>query len=398
MTDEAFLPFARPSITEREIEAVVDVLRSGWLTTGARVKEFEAAFADRVSARHAVALNSATAGLHLALEALGVGQGDEVIVPTWTFTATAEVAVYLRARPVLVDVDPRTLNATPDAIEAAMTPRTRAVMAVHLAGLPMQIGPLIALASARGIPVIEDAAHAFPAPIAALDGRLAGSIGAAGAYSFYATKTMTTGEGGMLVTNDDAIATRARMMALHGISRDAWDRYAASGSWYYEIAEAGYKYNMTDIAAALGLVQLARADGLRSERVAIADAYRQRFADSAIRDLLEMPPDDPGHAWHLFIIRLELDRIAIDRDEVIRRLAASGIGVSVHFIPLHLHPYYRRSLELDANAFPVASREYQRVISLPIWPGMSFEAVDRVVAALESSLNGERRRAAEAGS
>src|SRR5680860_29949 len=213
-----FLAFARPSITPREIEAVVEVLRSGWLTTGPRTREFEEAFAKRVGVRHAVALNSATAGLHLALEALGVGPGDEIIVPTWTFTASAEVGVYLGARPVLVDVDPVTLNATPDAVAAAVTERTKAVMAVHLAGLPIDLAGLLAYTAPRGIPVVEDAAHAFPSPLPSLGGRLAGTIGAAGAFSFYATKTITTGEGGMLVTDDDAIAARARMMALHGIS------------------------------------------------------------------------------------------------------------------------------------------------------------------------------------
>jgi dTDP-4-amino-4,6-dideoxygalactose transaminase len=386
MTDESFLPFARPSITEREIDAVVGVLRSGWLTTGPTAKEFERAFAERVGSRHAIGLNSATAALHLALEATGVGPGDEVIVPTWTFTASAEVAVYLGATPVLVDVDPITLNAGPQAVAGAVTDRTKAIMAVHLAGLPMAIEDLLPMAGERGIAVIEDAAHAFPSPIAALGGRLAGTVGAAGAYSFYATKTITTGEGGMLVTDDDAIARRARMMALHGISRDAWDRYAESGSWYYEVAEAGYKYNLTDLAAALGLVQLSRADELLAERVALARRYRDRIGSSPIRELVELPADGPGHAWHLFILRLRLDRLAVDRDEVIRRLARAGIGTSVHFIPLHLHPYYRDRLGARPEHFPVATAEYRRVISLPIWPGMGHDAVDRVVAALEEIL------------
>ena len=261
-----YLPFARPSITEREKQAVLEVLDSGWLTTGPRTKLFEERFAATVGTRHAIALNSATAALHLALEALGVGPGDEVIVPTWTFAASAEVVVYRGARPVLVDVDRRTLNATPETMLAAVTPRTRAVVAVHIAGLPVEIERLVTLLEPRGIAVVEDAAHAFPSRIGGPVGRYAGTFGRAGAFSFYATKTITTGEGGMLVTDDDAIADRARVMSLHGISRDAWNRYAAGGSWYYEIEDAGYKYNMTDIAAALGLVQLERADELLAAR------------------------------------------------------------------------------------------------------------------------------------
>ena len=261
-----YLPFARPSITEREKQAVLEVLDSGWLTTGPRTKLFEERFAATVGTRHAVALNSATAALHLALEALGVGPGDEVIVPTWTFAASAEVVAYRGARPVLVDVDRRTLNVTPETVLAAVTPRTRAVITVHIAGLPVEIERLVALLEPRGIAVVEDAAHAFPSRVGGPDGRYAGTFGRVGAFSFYATKTITTGEGGMLVTDDDAIAARARVMSLHGISRDAWNRYAASGSWYYEIEDAGYKYNMTDLAAALGLVQLERADELLEAR------------------------------------------------------------------------------------------------------------------------------------
>jgi dTDP-4-amino-4,6-dideoxygalactose transaminase len=286
-----YLPFARPSITEREKQAVLDVLDSGWLTTGPRTKLFEERFAAMVGTRHAIALNSATAALHLALEALGVGPDDDVIVPTWTFAASAEVVAYRGARPVLVDVDARTLNATPEAILAAVTPRTRAVIAVHIAGRPVEIERLVALLEPGGIAVVEDAAHAFPSRIGGTTGRYAGTFGRAGAFSFYATKTITTGEGGMLVTDDDAIAERARIMSLHGISRDAWNRYAASGSWYYEIEDAGYKYNMTDIAAALGLVQLERAEELLAARRSIAAAYSAGFRASAAADLLELPED-----------------------------------------------------------------------------------------------------------
>jgi perosamine synthetase len=396
MTDSAerpFLPFARPSITEREKQAVLDVLDSGWLTTGPRTKEFESRFAAEVGTRHAVALNSATAALHLALEALGVDAGDDVVVPTWTFAASAEVVVYRGARPVLVDIDPRTLNTTTERVLDAVTPRTKAVMAVHVAGLPMDIAGLVAQVAPRGIAVIEDAAHAFPSRIGGPTGRYVGTLGRAGAFSFYATKTITTGEGGMLVTDDDAIADRARVMSLHGISRDAWRRYAANGSWYYEIEDAGYKYNMTDIAAALGLVQLGRASELLAARRTIATSYTARFRASPSSDLLELPDDAPdgSHAWHLYIIRLQLDRLAIDRAAVLAAMADLGIGTSVHFIPLHLHPYYRRRWNCRPADHPVATAEFERVMSLPIWPGMTDEHVDRVVDSLVSILEGARR-------
>jgi dTDP-4-amino-4,6-dideoxygalactose transaminase len=389
-----FLPFARPSITEREKQAVLEVLDSGWLTTGPRTKLFEERFATVVGSRHAVALNSATAALHLALEALGVGPLDEVIVPTWTFAASAEVVAYRGARPVLVDVDRRTLNATPEAILAAVTPRTKAVVAVHMAGMPGEIDRLVTMLEGRGIAVVEDAAHAFPSRIGGPAGRYAGTVGRAGAYSFYATKTITTGEGGMLVTDDDAIAARARVMSLHGISRDAWNRYTASGSWYYEIEDAGYKYNMTDIAAALGLVQLERAEELLAARRAIAAAYTVAFRASAVADLLELPEDavDGSHAWHLYVVRLVLDRLGIDRAAVMASLREAGIGASVHFIPLHLHPYYRTRWGTRPEDHPVATREYDRVISLPIWPGMTGGDSRRVVATLGAILDGARLR------
>jgi dTDP-4-amino-4,6-dideoxygalactose transaminase len=388
MSVEPFLAFARPSITVDEREAVLEVLDSGWLTTGPRTQAFAEAFAAFVALPHAVPLNSATAGLHLALEALGIGPGDEVIVPTWTFTSTAEVVTYLGARPVLVDIDPVTLNADPEAVRAAITARTRAFMAVHVAGLPMDIGPLVRELAARDIAVVEDAAHAFPSRIAAEDGRLAGTIGRVGVFSFYATKTITTGEGGMLVTDDGAIADRARQMSLHGISRDAWKRYTAAGSWYYEVEAAGFKYNMTDLAAALGIVQLGRADELLAARRALAARYRAALTDLDVSDALDLPPDatDGSHAWHLFILRLRLDRLTMGRNAVIDALRERGIGTSVHFIPLHRHPYYRRTWLREGDAFPRADREFERVISLPIWPGMTGADVDRVVAAIGEIL------------
>jgi dTDP-4-amino-4,6-dideoxygalactose transaminase len=388
-----YLPFARPSITEREKEAVLGVLDSGWLTTGPLSKAFEERFAETVGSRHAVALNSATAALHLALEAMGVGPDDEVIVPTWTFAASAEVVAYRGARPVLVDVDAATLNATPEAIVAAVTPRTKAVIVVHVAGRPIEIERLVELLEPRGIGIVEDAAHAFPSRVGGPDGRYAGTFGTVGAYSFYATKTITTGEGGMLVTDDAAIADRARLMSLHGISRTAWNRYAASGSWYYEIEDVGFKYNMTDIAAALGLVQLDRAAELLAARRDLARRYTARLRESRVADLIEIPTDAPdgSHAWHLYVIRLALGGLRIDRGQVIDGLKELGIGTSVHFIPLHLHPYYKRQWGYRPEDCPVATAEYERVISLPLWPGMSDDDIDRVVSGLEAILGAGRR-------
>ncbi len=388
-----YLPFARPSITDREKQAVLEVLDSGWLTTGPRTKLFEERFAATVGASHAIALNSCTAALHLALEAVGVGPGHDVIVPTWTFAASAEVVAYQGARPVLVDVDARTLNATPEEILGAVTPQTRAVVVVHVAGLPVEVERLVELLEPLGVAVVEDAAHAFPSRIGGPAGRYAGTFGTAGAYSFYATKTITTGEGGMLVTENEDLAQRVRVMSLHGISSDAWKRYSASGSWYYEIEDAGYKYNLTDIAAALGLVQLERAGELHSARRALAAAYSTRFGESSVADLIDLPVDTPdgSHAWHLYVIRLTLDRVTVDRGQVIDGLRAIGVGTSVHFIPLHLHPYYRRRWGYAAGDFPVAAREYERVLSLPLWPGMTSDDVDRVVSGLETVLGAVRR-------
>ena len=388
-----FLPFAYPSITDREKRAVMEVLDSGWLTTGPKTKAFEAAFAAKVGTRHAIALNSATAALHLGLDALGVGPDDEVIVPTWTFAASAEVIAYRGARPILIDIEPETLNVSPETVLRAVTPRTRAVIVVHIGGRPVDIERLLELLQPQRVPVIEDAAHAFPSRIGGSAGRSVGTFGAVGAYSFYATKTITTGEGGMFVTDDEAIADRARLMSLHGISRNAWNRYTASGSWYYEIEDVGYKYNMTDMAAALGLAQLERADDLLAARVELAALYSARIGSSTVGDLIERPgqPADGSHAWHLYVIRLVLDSLRIDRGEVIEGLKALGIGTSVHFIPLHLHPYYRDRWGYAPEDLPNATNEYQRVISLPIWPGMSAADVERVVAALESVLGDARR-------
>lgn len=377
MTDpEAGIPFHRPSIGEREIAAAVEVLESGWLTTGAKAHALEAAFVERIGVKHALAVNSATAALHLALEGMGLGPGDEVVVPTYTFTACGEVCAYLGATVVLADVADDALIG-PAQLEPVMTDRTRVVMPVHFAGQAADVEALRAVApNAR---FIEDAAHALPAD---LRGVPTGRLGDATAFSFYATKTMTTGgEGGMLVTDDDAVADRARLMRLHGISSDAWNRYGAGGFWSYEVVEAGFKYNLTDLAAAIGLVQLERLDELTEARTAIAQRYDAAFEGS---DVVQRPPRRPGdlHAWHLYVVRLNLDAISIDRAEVIRRLGEAGVGASVHFIPLHLHPHYQRRYGYRPGDFPIAERIFERSVSLPIWPGMTEAQIDRVASTM----------------
>ena len=384
MTSQS-IPFHRPSITRTEREAVMEVLESGWLTTGQRTLAFEEQVASEVGTAHAVAMNSATAALHLALEALGVGPSHEVVVPSYTFAACGEVVRYLGARPRLCDVDPRTLNATAESVEAQLGPATKAVILVHFGGLMAAVEEIVELAHGRGIAVIEDAAHALPS---SRRGRAAGSVGDAGALSFYATKTVTTGEGGMLVTNDDAIADRARVMRLHGISRDAWKRYTSAGNWYYEIEDAGFKYNMTDLAAAIGIVQLGRAEEMRRDRERIAHRYLDTIRQAAWASEVELPVEpgpDEVHAWHLFPIRLNDGGLA-RRAAIIDRLRDLGIGTSVHFIPLHLHPYYRRMYGYVAEDLPVSTAQYEREISLPIYPDLTDAEVDRVVEALGTAL------------
>ncbi len=382
-----FLPFALPHITQAEIDEVVDTLRSGWLTTGPKTKRFEREFAGRVGAPHALAVNSATAAMHLALDALGLQPDDEVIVPVYTFTATAEVVVYFRARPVFVDVDPVTCNLNPTQLVKCITPRTKAIIVVHVAGLPAEMDTILAIARAHNLPVVEDAAHAFPAQYR---GRMIGSISDMTAFSFYATKTLSTGEGGMLTTANPEYAERVAMMTLHGISRDAWKRYSAEGSWYYEVLQAGYKYNMTDLAAALGLHQLARSEWLLARRQAIARRYTEAFSQWPE---VETPPNPAhvGHAWHLYILRLRLERLTITRDAFIRALTQANIGASVHFIPLHLHPFYRKTYQLMPDDFPVALHSYQRAISLPIYPGMTDEDVEDVIATVEQIVETHKR-------
>lgn len=382
-----FIPFHLPDIGDAEIEAVVETLRSGWLTTGLKTKDFEREFAAYIGCPHAVAVNSCTAALHLALDAVGVTAGDEVIVPTMTFTATAEVVHYLGARPVLVDCEADTLNIDPEAVERAIGPKTKAVMPVDIAGQPCELARILDIARQRNLAVIEDAAHALPARHR---DRMVGTISDITCFSFYATKTITTGEGGMATTANEEWADRMRMMSLHGISKDAWKRYSASGSWYYEVEYPGYKYNLTDVAAALGRVQLGRADEFRKKRERIAGLYDRGFADipeirrPAVRD-------DVQHAWHLYVVQLELERLRIGRNQFIDALKKENIGTSVHFIPLHLHPYYNRTFGYGPAEFPRATAAYERIISLPIFPSMTDAQVERVIDAVRSVAREHRR-------
>lgn len=378
MTELPFLPFALPEIGDDEINEVVDSLRSGWLTTGPKTKRFEELFAAALGGGvEAMAVNSATAGLHLALEACGVGHGDEVITTTYTFTASAEVARYLGAEPVLVDVDPLTLEVTPDAIERAITPKTKAIIPVHLAGLACDMDGILAVARKHGLRVIEDAAHAFPVRY---KDRMIGTLDSDfTVYSFYATKTLATGEGGMLVTRDPELAKRCRVMRLHGIDRDAFDRYTSDKpGWFYEIVAPGFKYNLTDVAASLGIHQLKRADTFKARRTEIANRYLDAFVDLPVI-LPSGPTQERDHAWHLFMLRLT-DQAPISRDAFISRMSSEGrIGCSVHYIPLHRQPYWRKRYNLKDEDFPIATQAFNQAVSLPIYTLMKDQDVDRVI-------------------
>ncbi|MDP3669396.1 MAG: DegT/DnrJ/EryC1/StrS family aminotransferase [Telluria sp.] len=379
-----FLPFAAPDIGEEEIAEVIDCMRSGWVTTGPRSKQFEHEFGAYLGGQtQAIAVNSATAGLHLALEALGIGPGDEVIVPTLTFTATAEVVRYLGADPVLVDVDPHTLNIDVAAIARAIGPRTRAIVPVHYAGLACDMDAILELAAAHGLKVVEDAAHAFPAVYkGALVGTLASAVTV---FSFYANKTMTTGEGGMVVTRDPELAARIRLMRLHGISQDAFARYVSrTPAWFYEVVAPGFKYNLTDIAAAIGIQQLRKIDRFAQRRAAMAQAYEAGLADLPLRLPAQAGPG-ATHAWHLYVVRLEA-AARIGRDELIGQLSARGIGTSVHFIPLHRHPYWRDTYHLAPEQFPVADASYQSMVTLPLYTRMSEADQQRVIGAVRAVL------------
>ena len=395
------VPFFRPTIGDEEIAEVVKCLRSGWLTTGGITHEFETEFARYVGARHAVALNSCTAALHLALEAVGVRRGDVVLVPTMTFAATAEVVRYFDAVPMFVDCDPQTLCIDVSSAERTLADvragqlaggiapphgLVRAIIPMHYGGQMADVDAIRALAIEHEIAVVEDAAHTLPAftrTNADSPWRSVGTTADITCFSFYANKCITTGEGGMAVTDNDAYAERMRLMSLHGMSKDAWKRYTAAGSWYYEVVAPGFKYNLTDIAAALGRVQLGRVEELWNARSAVVAAYREALADIPG---LELPTEQEHrkHSWHLFSIRLDLSIWTNGRDAFIDGLKERGIGASVHWQPLHMQPYYRENYGLVPAQFPVAASLWPRLVTLPLFPGMTREEIDAVAAAIRA--------------
>jgi dTDP-4-amino-4,6-dideoxygalactose transaminase len=380
-----FLPFALPDIGEEEIAEVADTLRSGWVTTGPKAKRFEDDFAAFLGdpALHCMAVNSATAGLHLALEALGIGPGDEVITTTHTFTATAEVVRYLGADVVLVDVDPATLCIDASAVEAAITPRTKALLPVHYGGLAADMQELLAIAERFGLKVVEDAAHALPTTSG---GQLIGTLGSdITVFSFYANKTMTAGEGGMIVTRDSALAQRMKIMRLHGIDRDAFDRFQSkTPAWYYEVVAPGFKYNLTDIAAAIGLVQLTKLPRFLERRQYLAARYGEQLSSLPLICPADAPEGDV-HAWHLYVIRLA-ESARVTRDELVQALSDRGIGTSVHYVPLHRQPYWRDRYGLTPDMFPHSEAAYQSMVSIPLFTAMTDRDQDRVIAALREVL------------
>ena len=385
-TRSEYLPFCRPALGEEEISEVVDTLRSNWITTGPKTKRFEADFAAYLGSPGALALNSCTAALHTALATLGVGPGDEVITTPITFAASANVIEHVGARPVLVDVEPDTLNIDPAAIEAAITPRTKVILPVHFAGHPVELDVIWEIAARKGLEVVEDAAHALPAKY---KGRLIGSGPNPVAFSFYATKNLTTAEGGML-TGEPEFLARARIRSLHGMSGDAWRRYGRGGSWRYDVLCPGFKYNMTDIQAALGLWQLRKLARLQQRRREVVDAYQRAFAD---HPALEIPVERPTveHAWHLYVLRLRLDALEIGRDRFIEELATRNIGTSVHFIPIHIHPYYRDKYGYAPDDFPAAHGSFGRMLSLPLHPLLSDQDVADVIEAVLDVVRTHRR-------
>ena len=380
---DRFLPFHQPSIEDEEIQEVVDTLKSGWITTGPKTKLFEKKFQEYIGCKHAIAVSSCTAGLHLALVAAGVGQGDEVITTPYTFATTGEVIIQIGAKPVFVDIEEDGFNIDVTKIPEAITPETKAIIPVHFAGEPCDMDEIMKIAQENNLFVIEDAAHAVGAEY---KGKKIGNIGDVTVFSFYATKNLTTGEGGMVTTNNDELAEKIRLLSLHGISKDAWKRYTAEGSWYYEILYAGYKYNMTDIQASLGIHQLNKLEKFLSIRQKYAQRYSSAFADVSE---IKTPPVNHHvrHAWHLYVIRLNSASLSIDRKQFIEALKAENIGSSVHFIPLHLHPYYKKKYGYKQGDYPNSEQVYSRVISLPLFPKMADADLEDVIKAVKKVVS-----------
>ncbi len=392
-----FLPYCLPFIGEEEIAEVTDSLRSGWVTTGPKVKQFETAIQQYVGCSHAIAVNSCTGGLHIALTALGVGPGDEVILPSLTFCATANVVVHRGAKPVLVEIK-EDFNISPAAIEAAITPRTRVIMPVHYGGMACDLKEIYEIAAKHNLSVLEDGAHAIGITY---NGFKIGSdelvlqkwhkgVNSAVVYSFYATKNMTTGEGGLIATAQEDLAKHMRTLSLHGMSRDAWKRYSSAGSWYYEVIDSGYKYNMTDIQAALGIHQLRRLDGFIEKRIRYARMYDEAFASlPELTTPLRYP--DRLHAYHLYVIRLNANRLSIDRAQFIEKLKEYNIGASVHYIPVHLHPFYQKEYGYKRGDLPVTEEIYDSIVSLPLYPKMTDKDVEYVINVVREIIQNYRR-------
>jgi dTDP-4-amino-4,6-dideoxygalactose transaminase len=389
-----FLPFHRPTIGREEETEVLDTLRSGWLTTGPRTQRFEAEFARYLGARYARGVTSCTAAMHLALVALGVGPGDEVITSPITFPATANVIVHVGATPVFADVEPATLNLDVDQLEAHITPRTKAIIPVHFAGHPCRMDALVALAKKRGLAIVEDCAHAIEATF---QGRHAGTWGNAGAFSFYATKSITTGEGGMLVTEDEDLAERIGVLRLHGISRDAWKRYGQEGFRHYETLSAGFKYNMYDLQAALGLAQFPKLEAFWARRRSIVQAYDAAFA--SIPQILRLEVKGPvHHSHHLYVVLVRTEELSRSRDEILNAIQKENVGLGVHFRAVHLQPFYRERFGFRPGQFPAAEYASERIISLPLYPAMDDRDVEDTITAVgKVILNSRRAKAASPG-
>jgi len=373
MTD-SFIPFHKPFITEEEVTEVSDTIRSGWWTTGPKTARFEKEFNSFIGSKYSVVTSSWTAAAHLSLEAMGLKAGDEVIVPAITFTATAEIVCYFNATPIIVDVQNDSFNIDPLQIEKSVSPKTKAIIPVHYGGNPCDMDEIIAIAQKHKLKIIEDAAHALPSEY---KGKKIGTLGDVTCFSFYATKTLATGEGGMLCTDDKDIADRCSIMRLHGINKDAWKRYSAEGSWYYEVVAPGYKYNFTDIQASLGLAQLKKINFMLAGREKIFNKYNELFSGNNLISTYNIK-NDRKSSYHLYPVLLDIDRLKITRAQVIDELKNAGIGASVHFIPLYRHPYYKETFNLDVKNFPVSEYIYPRIMTLPIWPGMSDAQINKV--------------------
>lgn len=384
---ENFIPFHKPFISNDEMNEVADAIRSGWWTSGPKTISFEKEFNSFIGSKYSVVTSSWTAAGHLALESIGLKEGDEVIVPAITFTATAEIACYFKAVPVIVDVQKDTFNIDPAAIERAITPKTKAIIPVHYGGNACDMDEINEIAKSHGIKVIEDAAHALPAEY---KGKMIGTLSDVTCFSFYVTKTLATGEGGMICTDNQEIAERCSIMRLHGINKDAWNRYSSEGSWYYEVVAPGFKYNFTDIQASLGLAQLKKINQMLAERERIFKKYNNLFSGNNMIQLYQCKPDRKS-SYHLYPILLDIDRLNITRSQFIDELKNTGIGSSVHFIPLYRHPFYKETFNLTAGDYPVSEYLYPRIVTLPIWPGMTDEQINRVAESVNSITKKNRK-------